>query len=159
MPVTEDEFRAALSHFASGVTVVTTRDGAGNFHGITVSSFCSVSLKPPMILVCIEKTTGSHYAFNESDHFVVNILDVSQKEVSERFASTLPNKFDGVEFELNLGGMPVLTGCVANLECRLRMAWDGGDHTIFVGEVEKVTVFSGDPLVYFYGDYRRIAEH
>jgi flavin reductase (DIM6/NTAB) family NADH-FMN oxidoreductase RutF len=159
MPVTEDEFRSALSRFASGVTVVTTKDSAGNFHGITVSSFCSVSLKPPMILVCIEKTTGSHYAFNESDHFVVNILDVSQKEVSERFASTLPNKFDGVEFELNLESVPVLAGCVANLECRLRMAWDGGDHTIFVGEVEKVTVFSGDPLIYFYGDYRRIAEH
>jgi flavin reductase (DIM6/NTAB) family NADH-FMN oxidoreductase RutF len=159
MPVSEDEFRSALSRFASGVTVVTTKDSAGNFHGITVSSFCSVSLKPPMILVCIEKTTGSHYAFNESDHFVVNILDVSQKEVSERFASTLPNKFDGVEFELNLESVPVLAGCVANLECRLRMAWDGGDHTIFVGEVEKVTVFPGDPLIYFYGDYRQIAEH
>ena len=112
-----------------------------------------------MILVCIEKTTGSHYAFNESDHFVVNVLSEPQKDVSERFASTLPNKFDGIEFELNLGGVPVLSECLAHLACRLRMAWDGGDHTIFVGEVEKVTVFSGDPLIYFYGDYRRIDEN
>jgi Conserved protein/domain typically associated with flavoprotein oxygenases, DIM6/NTAB family len=141
MPVTEVEFRSALSRFASGVTVVTTKDGTGNFHGITVSSFCSVSLKPPMILVCIEKTTGSHYAFNESDHFVVNILSEPQSDVSERFASQLPNKFDGVEFELNTDGVPVLSSCLANLECRFRMAWDGGDHTIFVGEVKKLRYF------------------
>jgi flavin reductase (DIM6/NTAB) family NADH-FMN oxidoreductase RutF len=157
MAVTEDEFRSALSRFASGVTVVTTKDGSGVLHGITVSAFCSVSLRPPMILVCIEKTTGSHYAFNESDQFVVNILDESQQEVSERFASQLADKFLGIDHELNAGGVPVLSGCIASLECRLRMAWDGGDHTIFVGEVEKVSVRSGDPLIYFYGGYRTIS--
>lgn len=157
MLVSEEDFRSALSRFASGVTVVTTKDAEGRMHGITVSAFCSVSLKPPMILVCIEKTTGSHYAFNESDLFVVNILDSSQKNVSEQFASQLSDKFAGIEFSLNPGGVPVLAGCLATLECRLRMAWDGGDHTIFVGEVDKVDVYGGDPLIYFYGDYRTIS--
>lgn len=157
MPVTEEEFRSALSRFTSGVTVVTTRDNTGRLHGITVSAFCSVSLKPPMVLVCIEKTTGSHYAFNESDHFIVNILEGSQEAVSEQFASQLDDKFDGVNYELNRDGLPVISGCLANIECRLRMAWDGGDHTIFVGEVENVAVSDGSPLAYFRGTYHGLA--
>src|SRR5215217_1501581 len=89
-----DEFRAALSRFPSGVTIVTTRDAHGRLHGITVSSFASVSLEPPMILVCIEKTTGSHYAFEESKFFVVNVLAEGQENLSNRFASQLADKFD-----------------------------------------------------------------
>lgn len=158
MPVSQNEFRAALSRFASGVTVVTTKDSAGKFHGITVSAFCSVSLRPPMVLVCIEKTTGSHYAFNESDHFVVNILQAGQSEMSEHFASQILDKFQGTEYDLTSGGVPILPDCIANLQCRLRMAWDGGDHTIFVGEVDDVQIMDGSPLVYFHGDYRTIVD-
>src|SRR5689334_7499490 len=97
MPVTQDEFRNALARFASGVTVVTTKDAAGNFHGITVSAFCSVSLDPPLVLICIEKATGSHYAFEESGLFNVNILSQEQAAVSERFASQMADKFDAVD--------------------------------------------------------------
>ena len=82
MPVTQDDFRNALSRFASGVTVVSTKDASGKLHGITVSAFCSVSLEPPMVLICIEKTTISHYAFEESGVFVVNILRDSQASAS-----------------------------------------------------------------------------
>ena len=156
MPVTKDEFRAALSHFASGVTVVTTKDPTGLMHGITVSAFCSVSLNPPMVLVCIEKTTSSHYAFNESDHFVVNILRSDQSGLSEHFASDLKDKFAEAKYDLTADGLPILPDCIANLQCRLRMAWDGGDHTIFVGEVEDVQVVGGEPLVYFHGAYRML---
>ena len=156
MPISQDEFRAALSRFASGVTVVTTKDAAGNLHGITVSAFCSVSLEPPLVLICIEKIAGSHHAFAESEMFVVNVLDQTQTALSERFASPIDEKFDGVDMTLNIDGIPVLSGCLANLECRVWQTCDGGDHTIFIGEVENVSVGEGDPLLYFRSDYRQI---
>jgi len=86
MTASSDEFRAALSRFPSGITVVTSREESGDFHGMTVSAFCSVSLSPPLILVCIEKTTGSHRALKESGVFVVNILAAGEDELSERFS-------------------------------------------------------------------------
>ena len=156
MPITNDEFRSALSRFASGVTVVTTRDAAGRLHGITVSAFSSVSLDPPLILICIERSAGSHHVFQESGVFVVNILSSEQQELSDRFASQLPERFDGVEMTLNIDGIPVLANCLANLECRVKLTADGGDHSIFVGEVETASVYEGDPLIYFRSDYRTI---
>jgi flavin reductase ActVB len=158
MPVTPELFRSALSRFASGVTVVTTKDAAGNPHGITVSAFCSVSLDPPMVLICIEKTTGSHYAFPESGRFVVNILNADQKNISERFASPFDDKFDGIDLTMNVDGIAVLSGCLGILECRVRHAFDGGDHSIFVGEVEHASAAEGDPLIYFRGNYFRVGD-
>lgn len=157
MPVTGEEFRTALSRFPSGVTVVTTRDIEGRFHGITVSAFCSLSLDPPRVLICIEKTTGSHQALMESRAFVVNMLSSGQREVSERFASTIGDKFEGIDLQTGLDEIPVLLGCIANLECRITSSYDGGDHSIFVGEVESAAVHDGDPLLYFRGDYRTIS--
>lgn len=156
MPVSPNEFRAALGNFASGVTVVTTRDAAGKLHGITVSAFCSVSLEPPMVLICIEKATASHYAFQESEVFVVNILSEDQADVSEQFAAPFFDKFDGVGFEMGLLGTPVLTDALVNLECRLRHSLSGGDHSIFVGEVESVRISGDKPLLYFRGNYHRL---
>lgn len=152
------EFRAALSRFPSGVTVVTTRDLDGRFHGITVSAFASVSLEPPLILVCIEKTTGSHRALEESEFFVVNILAEGQENVSNHFASQNPYKFDTVNYRLGLGEIPVLSdaSCVT-LECRLAYTHEGGDHTIFVGLVEKSEIKNENPLIYWHSDYRKLA--
>jgi len=157
MPVTSDEFRAALSRFPSGVTVVTTRDADGRFHGITVSAFCSVSLEPPWVLICVEKSTGSHIALESSKLFVVNILSAGQRDISERFASLIENKFEGLDFETTIDGLPVLLGCIATLECRVTASHDGGDHSIFVGEIAKATAVDGDPILYFRGDYRAIS--
>ncbi len=156
MSVNSDEFRSALSRFPSGVTVVTTRDEDGRYHGITVSAFCSLSLDPPRVLICVEKTTGSHLALETSQAFIVNMLSADQREMSERFASTLEDKFEAVEFETGIDGIPMILGCLATLECRVTNAYDGGDHSIFVGEVEQATVNDGDPIVYFRGDYRAI---
>ena len=156
MPITQDEVRSALSRFASGVTVVTTKDAAGNIYGITVSAFCSVSLDPPLVLICIEKATGSHFAFQESGIFNVNILSKDQADLSERFASQIPDKFDRAEISLTIDGVPILTSCLAALECRVKQTFDGGDHSIFIGAVEKTTINVGDPLLYFIGDYREI---
>lgn len=155
MPITQDEFRAALSRFASGVTVVTTKDWAGNLYGITVSAFCSVSLEPPLVLICVEKITGSHFALQESGIFAVNILGSGQAALSERFAAQLPDKFDGLDLSLNIDGLPLLSGCLATLECRVKQTFDGGDHSIFIGTVERATIYDGDPLVYFRGDYSK----
>jgi flavin reductase ActVB len=153
MSVSQDEFRDALSRFSSGVTVVSTKDAAGRLHGITVSAFCSVSLDPPMVLICIEKTTVSHYAFEESGVFVVNILDKSQSAASEKFAAPHIDKFDDIEFYLSSEGVPVLKDALASLECRLTFSYHGGDHSIFVGQVENLTVGDGEPLLYFRGNY------
>ncbi len=158
MAVSSDEFRAALSRFPSGVTVVTTRDEQGRFHGITVSAFCSVSLEPPRVLICIEKSTGSHSALHWSRAFVVNMLSERQKDISERFASQIEDKFDSLEFRSGIDGIPLIPGCLVTLECRITNAYDGGDHSIFVGEVEKTEISDGDPILYFRGDYRSIAE-
>ncbi len=158
MPVTSDEFRAALGNFASGVTVVTTVDAVGKLHGITVSAFCSVSLDPPMVLICIEKTTASHYAFGESEIFVVNILSEDQAEISEQFAEPFFDKFEGIGYEIGTLGAPVLTGALVNLECRLRHSLNGGDHSIFVGEAESVRVGRSEPLLYFRREYRGLSD-
>ena len=154
MPVTPDEFRAALSRFPSGVTVVTSRGAAGDLHGMTVSAFCSVSLDPPLILVCIENTTGSRQAIRESGIFIVNVLGSGQDDVSERFSLPHPDRFEGVPARIGIGDVPVLESALVVLECRLRNEYDGGDHAIFVGEVEAIAIRDGEPLVYFHGNYR-----
>jgi flavin reductase (DIM6/NTAB) family NADH-FMN oxidoreductase RutF len=158
MAICRDDFREALRNWASGVTVVTAKDRDGNFHGITVSAFASVSLAPPLVLICIDKETSSHRAFQESGRFVVNVLSDRQENVSRQFASLSENKFSGVEFTENAHGVPLLAGALANLECRLALSYEGGDHTIFIGEIENAIVGEGRPLVYFQGNYADIKE-
>lgn len=158
MAITHQEFRTALSRFASGVTIVTSLDAEDRFHGITVSAFSSVSLDPPRVLICVDRSTGSHFVLESSQAFVVNVLSSLQTELSERFAAHISNKFEGVSFETGIDGIPVLHNCLANLECRVVDIFDGGDHSIFVGEIERSTVADGDPLIYFRGDYRKIIE-
>jgi flavin reductase (DIM6/NTAB) family NADH-FMN oxidoreductase RutF len=158
MAIGQDEFRAALGRFASGVTVVTTKDAEGRFHGITVSAFCSVSLEPPLILVCIEKVTGSHRAIEQSGVFIVNILDRSQQSLSEHFALQLPEKFADIFYHQGLEGIPVLDDALVSLECRVTKTYDGGDHSIYIAEVENAGIKDGSPLVYFHGNYREIID-
>jgi flavin reductase (DIM6/NTAB) family NADH-FMN oxidoreductase RutF len=158
MSITEQEFKDALGLFASGVTVVTTKDRDENFHGLTVSAFCSLSLRPPLILVCIDKATGCHHAFEESGRFVVNILREGQEHISNQFATPLADKFTGIEYFTNGHNLPIIEGALVNLECRLQSTCDGGDHTIFIGEIERTRIRPGKPLVYCAGDYRRLEQ-
>ena len=158
MPVTPHEFRAALSRFPSGVTVVTSVGSTGVPHGITVTAFTSVSLEPPLILVCIEKTTGSHAALLNSRKFVVNILAAGHDALSHRFSLPVTDKFDGVGVRPGTNGVPVLDDALVALECSLRNDFDGGDHTIFVGQVEAVAILDGAPLVYFHGSYHDLID-
>ena len=158
MAVSQDEFRNALSRFASGITVVSAISADGRLHGITVSAFCSVSLDPPLILVCIEKTTGSYQALKDSKKFVVNILSEGQSDISAHFASEIPDKFDLMDFETGNNGLPVLKDVAVSLECRMTAAHDAGDHTIFVGEVDDVKVNDVRPLVYLHSEYRHVTD-
>ena len=158
MPVSLADFRSALSRFASGVTVVTTKDATEKAFGITVSAFCSVSLDPPLVLICIEKTTGSHHAFEQSGRFTVNILASNEVGISDHFASLIEDKFAGIEHAVDEHGIPILTGSLATLQCRLFKSLDGGDHSIFLGEVEHVIVRDAEPLIYFKGSYRTVTD-
>jgi flavin reductase (DIM6/NTAB) family NADH-FMN oxidoreductase RutF len=153
MAVDENEFRQALSRFASGVTVATTRSSDGKPHGLTVSAFCSVSLSPPLVLICIERSAPSHDAFADCGAFVVNILHESQIPISQQFAMPAIDKFDLISSQPGIEGIPVFENSLATLECRLRYRHEGGDHSIFVGEVETIRVADGDPLIYFKGEY------
>jgi flavin reductase ActVB len=154
MAVGPEDFKAALSRFASGVTVVTTKDSEGRAYGITVSAFCSVSLDPPLVLICIERSTLSHSAFGESGAFVVNVLREGQADVSERFASPIPDRFAPDDPSGN--AIYRVPGALAYLECRVLKREDAGDHSIFVAEVEQTRVEDGTPLVYFRGGYHRL---
>jgi flavin reductase (DIM6/NTAB) family NADH-FMN oxidoreductase RutF len=159
VPVNASQFRTALSRFASGVTVVTTRDAAGQPHGITVSAFSSLSLDPPLVLVCIDRGAYIYEAFAASGVFVVNVLAADQEELSRLFASREPNKFQGLGYTEGLVGAPVLDHALATIECRLRHAYEGGDHTIFVGEVEHASVREdAPPLLYYRGGYATIKQ-
>jgi len=157
MVISNEQFRAAMSRFASGVTVITTRDAHGHAHGITVSAFCSLSAEPPLVLACIHKETGSHHAFVESGSFVVHILSEHQRHVSEQFALPADDKFNSIPLIESPDGLPVLEGSLVTLECELVEARDGGDHTILIGNIKSAEVIDGKPLLYFHGNYREIA--
>jgi flavin reductase (DIM6/NTAB) family NADH-FMN oxidoreductase RutF len=146
-------FREALGQFASGVAVVTTRDREGRPLGLTVSSFCSVSLDPPLVLVCVDAGSETHAAFAESGLFGVSVLAEGQEAVSERFARPGPAKFADIEMMAGQRGTALVPGALAHIECGLAAAHAAGDHTIYVGEVLTLSVRPGRPLVYHAGAY------
>jgi len=155
MPILEAQFRAAMSHFASGVTIVTT-EHAGTAFGMTVASFASLSLRPPLVLVCIEKSVKTHDAIAGAGKFGVSILADSQQELSGRFASKIEDKFSGVAVRRGALEIPLIEGAICTLECRLYAQLPGGDHTIFVGEVEDAQMTEGTPLIYHGSGYREL---
>ena len=130
------EFRDAMARFASGVTIVTTRDASGSAVGFTASAFSSLSLNPPLLLVCLQKDADSYQAFMTSDQFAVSILAMGQSHVALRFATKAIDKWEGTPTMSGPNtGIPMVDGCSAQIECRMIDRPDGGDHTILVGEV------------------------
>lgn len=157
MPVDDALFKLAMSHFTSGVTVVTTEHD-GTPYGMTVASFASLSLHPPLVLVCIEKNTKSHDAILGAQKFGVSVLGAEQAQLSNRFASRSDDKFTGVVLDAGELGVPLINGAICQLECRVHEQLPGGDHTIFVGEVISARTADGTPLVYWRSSYRQIAQ-
>lgn len=157
MGVSKEEFRSALGRFASGVTVVTARGTEGQPLGITVSAFASVSLEPPLVLVCIDKRASLHGHLIEGVHFAVHILAEDQEILSRRFASKDEDRFNGPVHRETAQGAPLIDGALATLECRVVNAYPGGDHTIIVGEVESTSIGDGRPLAYYRGGYVQLS--
>ncbi len=159
MPVSPGEFRGALRRWASGVSIVTTRGGRG-VQGITVASFCSLSLDPPLILICINREARSHRLIAEQRCFGVNILRQDQQPLSDIAAGRAPTGggFERLETRTASTGAPILPNVLAWLDCTLVRQHEGGDHTIFVGRVVAAGHGDGTPLVWFSSGYRGLRD-
>jgi len=157
--VTPDEFRAALGRFASGVTVITVETVSGEVHGMTASAFCSVSLRPPLVLVCVDHLAETYLHLRERGEFGVSVLRQEQEALSEFFADPERNPEAGyrlgIEYRQMKRGTTVLKDALATLDCSVVSAYAAGDHTIFIGEVRETMLGEGLPLIYFRGQYRR----
>jgi len=152
-------FKDALAHWTSGVTVVTTQMD-GRPVGITASSLTSVSLAPPQILICVARKLYTHQVIEQSGVFAVNILGTDHLEWGMRFAGMTPelaDRFADIELQRGVTGAPILPDVLGWLDCRLRHAYDGGDHTIFVGEVVAAgATEERSPLLYFNRTWRQL---
>ncbi|MBO9354933.1 flavin reductase [Bordetella petrii] len=158
-PFDSQEFRRALGAFPTGVTVITTRDPRGQPYGVTANSFSSVSLDPPLILWSQSTASSSYPAFRDCDRFVVNILADHQVRVSNQFAKSGQDKFQNVPVAPGLGGIPVIQDCAAHLECVKVAAYPGGDHVVYIGQVEKIFRSNHRSLAFGDGKYLKTFAH
>lgn len=157
MTLDPDSFRSVLGRFASGITVVTTRDDDGRDHGMTVSAFCSVSLVPPLVLICVDHAASMHDVVLQVPHFAVNILSARQEPISRRFSGLDEHKrFDGVGYTRGTTGAPLLDDALAHIECRRVADYPAGDHTVVLGEVEVAEARQDRPLLYYRGGYAQL---
>jgi len=157
MTIDPDSFRSVLGRFASGITVVTTRDGDDRDVGMTVSAFCSVSLKPPLVQVCVDRAASLFAALAASSRYGVSILAAEQEALSRRFATAdSSRRFDGIGYRRGESGVVLLDDALAHLECKIVASHEAGDHTMFVGEVESATARSARPLLYYRGGYAQL---
>jgi flavin reductase (DIM6/NTAB) family NADH-FMN oxidoreductase RutF len=174
MTLDTSQFRQAMGCFATGVTIITVAlDGEvhgevhgkahGEVHGMTANAFASVSLDPPLVLVCVDHQASTHAHLYAKKRFGINVLSEGQRKISEYYAR--PERTHeraeaeaGARFDRTQHGTPVLQGSLAYLECRLHSAQDAGDHTIFIAEVEDIVVREGEPLLFFRGKYRKVGE-
>lgn len=166
------EFRKAMGQFATGVTIITVdleaehgvqSEAHGEVHGMTANAFASVSLDPPLVLVCVDHSTRTHAHLHARKRFGINVLCEDQRAISEYYARPERDHEHaeteaGARFDRTKHGTPVLHGALAYLECRLHSAHVAGDHTIFIAEVEDVVVREGEPLLFFRGKYRKVGE-
>lgn len=156
MGATAEEFRTALSRFASGVTVVTVAIDQA-LHGMTASSFASVSLDPPLVLVALDKSSHTRTLVARRRAFAVNILGADQETLSRAFAQSGHKPFDDLTYRLSADGLPLLDGAIAWLECTVDQTIDAGDHDIVIGAVQRCETRGGTPLIYYERAYRSLA--
>jgi flavin reductase (DIM6/NTAB) family NADH-FMN oxidoreductase RutF len=151
-----DTFRAALGRFASGVTIITTRIDSVDY-GMTVSSFCSLSLEPPLVVACIDRNAEMHDLLTPGLHIVANILSARQEALSRRFSEELgERRFQGIGFSRDGEGMVILDDVLCWLECSVTQRYDGGDHTLVLAQVEQATTRDLRPLLYYRGGYAEL---
>lgn len=157
MAVDPAVFVEALASWPSGVTIVTSRDG-DRIHGMTVSAFSSVSLEPPLILVCAEKSSITNSLIEQSRVFCVNVLAVGQDALSNKFASKKDEhrRFEGLDCQDGATGCPRIPGAAAQFDCRVVETVDAGDHCVYIGSLEHAVISDAEPLVYHRGAYRAL---
>lgn len=152
-PIDPTELRRCLGSFVTGVTVITVLDDEGNPIGMTANSFNSVSLDPPLIVWSLRLNASTFGVYSKAKRFVVNILAEDQVDVSNRFARSGPDRFDGIAWRKGLGGVPLIDGCAAHLECSTEQTYPGGDHLLFLGRVERIVNATRRPLAFGAGKY------
>ena len=157
LPVSSDLFRRACGRFATGVAIASVMDEKGAPRGLTVSSFTSVSLDPPLILICLGHAVTEIEQFRASIHFGINVLGEEQQALSERFARPGQDRFAGLEWHPGQTGVPLLGGVLATVECAVRQRVTAGDHDIFIGEMVGARIGEGSPLIHHASRYRRLA--
>lgn len=158
MTIDEAAFRRTMGCFATGVTVVTALDADARPLGLTVNSFSSVSLAPPLVLFSLARDTKCFEALSVAAGFAVNMLSLDQQDLCDLFAGPAENKFAGLDWMPGRTGAPLLAGCIARAECTTRHRYDGGDHVILVGEVQALDVLSdAAPLIYYRSAYATVA--
>jgi flavin reductase (DIM6/NTAB) family NADH-FMN oxidoreductase RutF len=153
-----ETFRSVLGRFASGVTIVTARDDAGTDHGMTVSAFCSLSLDPPLVLICIDHAASMHALLLSHTRIGINILESTQEPYSRRFAAEEDDRFDGIAFTRGVHEVVLISDALAHMECTIMEHHDAGDHTVFVARVDRAEPVAGDgrPLLYYRGGYAQL---
>jgi 3-hydroxy-9,10-secoandrosta-1,3,5(10)-triene-9,17-dione monooxygenase reductase component len=156
MDMDPKEIRNVMGHFATGVTIITTKEKNGEPSGLTANAFTSLSLNPPLVLVCIDKNSQSYSCFQEFGAFAVNVLTEEQEELSGRFATKGANKFEGTKWHTGDNGIPLIDGALGYIECTVVNGYEGGDHTIYVGEILSATGGEGRPLLFFKGKYQHL---
>jgi 4-nitrophenol 2-monooxygenase / 4-nitrocatechol 4-monooxygenase, reductase component len=158
MPIERNELRRVMGHYATGVTVITTFSKEGKLHGLTANAVSSLSLDPPLLLICVDKKAESYSSFEESGVFTINILADDQEDLSRRFAVSGGEKFEGVAYRRGANGAPILNGALGHLECKLYATYEGGDHTIYLGLIEEAQTREAKPLLFFRGGYRELGD-
>jgi flavin reductase (DIM6/NTAB) family NADH-FMN oxidoreductase RutF len=152
------QFRQACGRYCTGVAVVTVIDEDGEPHGITVNSFTSVSLAPPLVLICLDHRARVLAHFRAGVHFGINVLNEFQREISDHFASSKRDRFNGIDWSPGGTGVPLLPRGLAFLECTLRNRVAAGDHDIVIGEVVSAQIAEGRPLIYYASGYRKLEQ-
>jgi flavin reductase ActVB len=155
--VSPEDFRAAMARCAAGVVVVTTLGEDGMPRGFTASSFCSVSMHPPLILVCLANSADSYPAFTSCEHFAVSVLGPEHRPLAQQFATKGADKFASDGLSLTPGGLPAAAGALVELDCETHARHLAGDHTILIGRVSGVRLGEGTPMVYYDRSFRHLA--
>ena len=156
MAIDAQELRRVMGHFATGVTVITTKDKDGAPQGLTANAFMSLSLSPPLVIISVDKNATCYSCFEPKNGFTVNFLSEDQEEISRRFATKGANKFADLNWHAGSNGAAVIDGNLGYVECAITQCHDGGDHTIVVGEILSVAANGDRPLLFFKGKYQRL---
>ena len=154
--IEQHHFRRVCSKYATGITILTVLDSGGAPHGMTVNSFTSVSLSPPLILVCIDRQTSILSHFRRGARFGVNVLHEEQKELSTWFARSGHDRFSGMAWTPGETGAPVLPGVLATIECEVTQIVEAGDHSVVIGAALHANWREGQPLIYFNSSYQSL---